>query len=188
MSASLSVRPRRRKRGLSNGSLAMAIYLISTVMLFSGLLVSYSFVRASGAAVELPTAIPSLLSLLALGSAGTVAWALRAVQRAQPVVAQRALALTGLAGLAFLGLMARELGGLGFSFRESSFASAFYLLAGFHALHVVAGLIMVGAMLVGVRRGVVSAARLGGIQATTFYWLMIQAIWLLLYVIVYLTQ
>jgi cytochrome c oxidase subunit 3 len=185
MSTSVSLPTKSHNRKPSNIALAMAIYLISTVMLFVGLFVSYFFVRGT-APYALALTKPTLLTVLSLASLAPLALAQRALHRNQPRRAMLGLALTAALGIVFLGVTVWEYLTLGFSYRDSTFASAFYMLSSFHALHVFAGLIMLATVSVGVQQGLITARRGSGLLAVTVYWLIIQLIWLLVYLIVYI--
>jgi cytochrome c oxidase subunit 3 len=102
------------------------------------------------------------------------------------------LVLTVLLGSFFLGGQIWEYGHLGFGLAESLTASMFYTLTGFHGLHVACG---IGALVFLIARAArerrrapaaFSPGTTGMVDAGTYYWHFVDAVWVVVFVVVYL--
>jgi len=65
------------------------------------------------------------------------------------------------------------------------YGSTFFMLTGFHGLHVTIGAIMLTVMLVRAFRGHFDAEHHFGFEAAAWYWHFVDVVWLLLFVLVY---
>ncbi len=101
-----------------------------------------------------------------------------------------------LAGTAFLG--ATFLAGQVFEFTEfvhhgmtmgtSPFASSFYMLTGFHGLHVFLGVILLTTMLVLSLNGRLSRDHGLNVELIGLYWHFVDIVWIVIFTVVYLLQ
>lgn len=170
------------------GATGMWTFLATDALGFGGLLIAYGVLRVR-AVVD---TWPDPRARLALGPAAAMTFALllssltmTLATRARTVAARRAWLLATLAlGVAFLGGGAFEyahlLGGapaMGLS--SDLFASTFYVVTGFHALHVLAGVVAVSFML---------RAKFGAqaLETTALYWHFVDAAWMPIFSIIYL--
>ncbi len=100
-----------------------------------------------------------------------------------------ALSATGIAGSLFLLVQGTEwvrLIGQGLTLSSGSYGGTFYTLIGLHALHVVAAVVWLGAVLGQAWRGDFSAKRRAGVALCAMYWYFVCALWLVLFPMVYL--
>jgi len=65
------------------------------------------------------------------------------------------------------------------------YGSTFYLLTGFHGLHVTVGAIMLTVMLFRAIAGHFSAEHHFAFEAAAWYWHFVDVVWLFLFVVVY---
>ncbi len=81
-----------------------------------------------------------------------------------------------------------EWSGLEFGFTSGFFGGMFYLLTGFHGLHVLTGIILQGIMLG--RSFIPGNYDTGhfGIMATSLFWHFVDVIWIILFILIYLWQ
>jgi len=95
-------------------------------------------------------------------------------------------------GIAFLCGQAWEYTHMGFGLADGVVGSTFYTLTGFHGMHVAAGILGLVFLFVRVRRdatrGTAAASQqaLGFAEAGTFYWHFVDAVWVAVFVVVYL--
>jgi cytochrome c oxidase subunit 3 len=136
-----------------------------------------------------PWGIPALNTLILLSSGATVTWAhagLRAGNRGQ---LKAGLALTILLGATFLFFQAREFahayGELGLTLHSGVYGATFFILTGFHGLHVTVGAIMLSAVLARTFKGDFTAQDHFAFEAVSWYWHFVDVVWLLLFVFVY---
>jgi len=93
--------------------------------------------------------------------------------------------LTMAMGVYFLYGQAVEWSGLKFGFTSGTFGGTFYLLTGFHGLHVATGILLMGLMLV---KSFIPGNYNGGeegVKATSLFWHFVDAIWIILFVLLY---
>jgi len=177
--------------------LAMWIFLLSDFLSFGGLLLAYGILRAGSAVWRYPGEpglnIPftSLLTLVLIGSSISVIVAHDAALQENRRRAVIWLGITALGGVLFLtGQYAEWIGILhpglikeGLVFGRSAYASTFYVITGFHGLHVTAGVIYLLAVLARSARGVGRAAE---VELVALFWHFVDLVWNLVFVLVYL--
>jgi len=76
--------------------------------------------------------------------------------------------------------------GRGLTLTANSFASAFFVMTGFHGLHVLGGLILLTLILYRASRGQFSSRHHVGVAAVTLYWHFVDVVWLFLLAILYI--
>jgi len=168
------------------GRIGMAIFLGSDVMGFGGLLLAYALLRTQAAswpqpALRFDRALASVLTAVLLASSATMTAALGAGRAGSPAT-RRWLLATAALGAAFVGGQALEFvrlatgHHLGLSADQA--ASLFYVLTGFHGLHVAAGV----AILLGVAR---RPAR-EPLEVVSLYWQFVDLIWIVIFTVIYL--
>ncbi|WP_068547241.1 cytochrome c oxidase subunit 3 [Thalassotalea crassostreae] len=100
------------------------------------------------------------------------------------------LGLTVLLGLAFLTLQVEEYihaySEMGLTIASGIYGNTFYMLTGFHGLHVTLGTIMLIVMLCRVFKGHFTADNHFAFQAASWYWHFVDVVWVLLFVFVYI--
>ncbi len=74
----------------------------------------------------------------------------------------------------------------GFIWSSHAYGTAFFSLTGLHGLHVLVGLIMIGAVLFLMAKGHYDRPRHDSFRAIIMYWHFVDAVWVLLFFIVYL--
>jgi heme/copper-type cytochrome/quinol oxidase subunit 3 len=96
-------------------------------------------------------------------------------------------------GVVFLGGQAYEYAELardGLSASTDVFATLFFTITGFHGLHVAVGLVMLVAMHLRKDRygGARSGVGGGAIEAVSYYWHFVDAVWVLVFVTLYVLR
>ena len=172
--------------------MAMWIFLLSDWFSFAGLLIGYSLFRANAVvwrhvgepAFGIPvTAVLTLV--LALSAVAMV----RAHDDSLSGNRQRTgmwLMITGVCGLVFLFGQLHEWSGLmanGLVFGQTAYASTFFVITGFHLMHVFAGLVYLCFILVRNSRGISTPNE---IQLFELFWLFIYFGWNVVFVILYM--
>ena len=96
--------------------------------------------------------------------------------------------LTMAMGSFFLYGQAVEWMGLDFGFTDGLFGGTFYLLTGFHGLHVLTGVLLQGVMLG--RSFIPGNYDDGevGVAATSLFWHFVDVIWIILFLLIYVWQ
>jgi len=113
---------------------------------------------------------------------------LNAARRGQQGPALSAL-VAGLAlGLAFLALQVvlwKNLFTSGLALEDGSLAAVVYGLTGFHALHVLGGLVGLGLLVPAVLHGTLNAARNNRLRLWVLYWHFVGVVWLTMYLLIF---
>jgi len=173
------------------GKFGMWVFLISEIMFFTGLIGSYIVLRLGSTGWPQPrtilnTPLLGLNTVVLLSSSLTMVLALAAAQQDRQRALQRYLLLTALLGLTFLGIKGYDYVHMwhrGFTISSSLFGSCYYLLTGFHALHVLSGVILLLYLFTAASRGLFSAANYGRIEYSGLYWHFIDIVWVMLFAI-----
>lgn len=133
--------------------------------------------------------LPALNTLILLTSGGTVTWAhhaLKAGHRGQLIIG---LFLTVALGFLFVGLQAWEYihayQDLNLTLATGVYGSTFFMLTGFHGLHVTLGAIILLVVWFRVLRGHFTPERHFAFEAAAWYWHFVDVVWLGLFVFVY---
>jgi cytochrome c oxidase subunit 3 len=175
-----------------NMLLGVKLAILSEVMLFGALFAAYFVIRGESrgwppvAGLERPELLlPGLNTLLLVSSSGTMQWAVRAARGGDRSRIVRWLGLTLLLGGVFIVVQGYEFATNGFGLDAGVFGSTFYILTGFHGAHVLAGLGLIAIVTNRARRGLVSAERHTAVEATSYYWHFVDAVWLFLFSTLY---
>ena len=129
--------------------------------------------------------LPAINTLLLLTSGVTLTWAhwgLMKEKRNQLIIG---LALTIALGAVFLFLQVTEYHEAEFTIKTGVYGATFYLLTGFHGLHVAMGTFMLSIILIRVLKGHFSATNHFGFEAVAWYWHFVDVVWLFLFVFIY---
>ncbi len=133
--------------------------------------------------------IPALNTLILLSSGVTVTWAhygLRAMKREHLIVG---LLLTVVLGFLFVSLQAVEYihayKELNLTLGSGIYGSTFFMLTGFHGLHVTIGATMLTVILFRCLAGHFKPDRHFGFEAVAWYWHFVDVVWLGLFIFVY---
>jgi cytochrome c oxidase subunit III len=96
--------------------------------------------------------------------------------------------LTMAMGSYFLYGQAVEWNSLEFGFTSGVFGGTFYLLTGFHGLHVLTGILLQTIMLI--RSFLPNNYEKGrfGVEATSIFWHFVDVIWIILFILIYVWQ
>jgi len=178
--------------GIPTGRVAIWWFLASEIAIFGGLIACYVLYRVhhpawNEEAHHTATAIGAVNTVVLLTSSLSAVLAEAASHRGDYRRASSLLGFTVLGGLAFLGIKAFEYSreiAHGFVPARSLFWSFYYLMTGLHALHVVAGMIALGAVSVAVRRGEHPAR----VEYVAIYWHFVDVVWIFLFPLLYLAS
>lgn len=181
------------------GKLGMWVFLAGDAMSFGALLAAYGVLRYGSIDWPVPSSIlginlTAVMTFLLICSSLTMVFALVAIQRGDQAGLRKFLALTVLAGLAFLGMQAYEWThliheGLGFTANKwgaSLFGTTFFAITGFHGAHVTGGVIYLSCYLIQSLRGRSKPGVANEIEIAALYWHFVDLVWILVFTFVYL--
>lgn len=133
--------------------------------------------------------IPFLNTALLVASSITLTVAHHALKENKRQQCRLWLAITVILGVIFLGFQMYEYqhayNDLQLTLSSGIYGSTFYMLTGFHGVHVTIGAIMLAVMLVRVMKGHFSGDNHFGFEAAAWYWHFVDVVWLLLFTFVY---
>ena len=133
-----------------------------------------------------PFQLPLLNTLILLTSGCTVTWAHHALREGDRDGLIQGLTLTVLLGLAFTGIQAYEYTHAAFGFKDTVYASTFFMATGFHGMHVIIGTTFLTVCLYRSVKGHFKPDHHFGFEAAAWYWHFVDVVWLFLFVFVYI--
>ena len=178
----------------TTNSVGMILALASFTMMFGGLFYAYGLLRIRSMAwpppgvPEMPILLPTIITLLLAGSAVAVELARKALRCNDTLRFQRMTMGAIVLGLLFIGLQASvwvDLWDAGLTLAIGPYGSMFYFLTAFHALHVVAGLGILGWMYLAAPRAKSSVIQNSRAQLSALFWHFVGAVWLVIFFLAY---
>jgi len=170
------------------------IFLASESLIFLALFVGYAVFKSS-APLWLPAGVEGLevreplINTVVLVSSSLVIWlAERALHRQRLGEFRAWWLLTMAMGTYFVVGQAIEWQHLPFGLASGVFGASFYLLTGFHGLHVVTGLALMAFLLVRSLRPGLVLPEGKGVMAVSLFWHFVDVIWVVLFVLTYVWQ
>jgi cytochrome c oxidase subunit 3 len=136
-----------------------------------------------------PWGLPLLNTLILLTSSVTLTIAHHALLAGDRIKQRNFLAVTFLLGICFLGFQAEEYmhayEHMNLTLRSGIYGSTFFMLTGFHGLHVTIGTIMLIVMFVRTLKGHLTPENHFAFEAAAWYWHFVDVVWLFLFICVY---
>jgi heme/copper-type cytochrome/quinol oxidase subunit 3 len=180
--------------GLSHTKLAMWLFLASECMLFGALITTYVLYRGRSTVGPYPADIfdipyTSVSSFVLLASSVTMVLALSAAQQRDEGRMRLWLLTTALLGMTFVGGQVYEFTAFydeGLKLSTNLFGTTFYVLTGFHGVHVTVGVLMLLSLV-----GMSFTRRLPDdpsfpIEMVGLYWHFVDIVWIVIFTVVYL--
>jgi len=186
------------EQGVNTALLGMLLFIGSEIMFFAGLFAAYFNARAASqpnwppAGLEHviePGIVPVVATTLLVISSGTMQWALWRIQKGDRTGMVRALAVTLVLGLIFLGMQAFDYFELveqhGFGINSGVYGTLFYTMTGFHGAHVFGGVVGIFVVLLRGAAGQFSARHHIAVEAVSAYWHFVDVVWIFLFFTLY---
>jgi len=177
-----------------NSLFGFIVFLLSESVVFLSFFAGYALLKTT-TSDWLPPGVTGLetrepaINTIVLVSSSFVIYIAEKFLRRDNLWGFRAFWLTTMAmGSYFLVGQAKEWAGLPFGFTSGTFGGMFYLLTGFHGLHVLTGILLQLIMLV--RSFIPGNYDKGefGVTATSLFWHFVDVIWIILFVLIYVWQ
>ncbi len=188
--------------------LGMWVFLASEVLLFGAVFALYGSYRMQfggpfrEAVHENAKVLGSLNTGVLLVSSTIVACGVHALRAGRRRLAAGLVLATMALGGVFLAIKATEYaqhfhegvfpGGIGSYFAEHrepglpEFWTLYFLMTGLHAVHVIVGISVLGAMLLGILRGRVDVPTAYRLELGAIYWHLVDLVWIFLWPLFYL--
>ncbi|MEX0990127.1 MAG: heme-copper oxidase subunit III [Actinomycetota bacterium] len=169
------------------------LFLASELMFFAGLFAAYFSLRAISdpwppEAVELDLLLPSVATALLVLSSSTFVGAMHALERGDHGRMRRWIAATAVLGTVFLASQIYDWTRLDFAVDTDAYGTIFYSMTGFHALHVFAGLLLMGVLLGRAAQGAYATGDHSSAHAIGYYWHFVDVVWVGLFAVIYLIR
>jgi cytochrome c oxidase subunit 3 len=172
----------------------MIVFVAGWTMMFGALLIVYLSLRSRAPGWPppgLPTierGLPSIATGALLSSSATLQLGLHAIRNARPIALRGYLLATLLLGLSFLALQIASwvhMAHRGLRPTESVYASCFFGLTAFHAVHVLVGLGGLVSLWPRAARGAFSVRAHGALRGWSQYWHFMAFVWIVFFAAVY---
>jgi cytochrome c oxidase subunit III len=182
--------PASHPQAPSTLGVGVVVWLASELMFFAGLFAAYFTLRSINDPwppddVELATARTAVATVVLVASSGAMHLAVVAAGRDDRRRAIRWLGITALMGLIFLSNQAIEYVEADFRLDDNAYASIFYLMTGFHGLHVIGGLVFMGAIAAAIA-GRSRAPAHETVEVCGYYWHFVDVVWVAMFSTIYL--
>lgn len=175
------------------GMFGMTIFLLSESIVFFSFFFTYVVLRLTtpnwlppGISGPEPTTFVIINTIILLSSSVVIQLAERSLSRHHLGKFRLLWLITALMGTYFLIGQGIEWSHLDFGLRTGLMGATFYILTGFHGLHVLSGVMLQVIMLV--RSGIPGNYNNGhfGVSATTLFWHFVDGIWVILFSLLYI--
>ena len=201
----------REAFAVSWGKAMMWIFLLSDTFIFSCFLTGYMTVRISSTVawpnpsqvfalhiggVDVPMILIAIMTFVLISSSGTMAMAVNFAYRRERVRTAALMLATAALGASFVGMQAFEWTKLivqegvrpwGNPMGAAQFGSSFFMITGFHGLHVSAGVIYLTLVASRVLRGrYEQSGNYQIVEIAGLYWHFVDLVWVFIFALFYL--
>ncbi|MEE3326780.1 MAG: heme-copper oxidase subunit III [Myxococcota bacterium] len=181
-----------RKPVVPHGVLGMLLFVLTEIMVFSGLISAFTIAKASApiwpppGQPRLPVEATAFNSLILLASAVALIFAHRAFHKGDREGMRQPMWLALGLGSTFVIIQGYEWVRLlseGLTMTSSSYGAFFYLIVGIHALHAFAAIGLLAVATLRLQSGWLTPGFFG---ATEIFWFFVVGVWPIIYFVVYL--
>lgn len=196
-------------RSVPWGKAMMWIFLLSDTFIFGSFLTGYMTVRTSTTVawpnpsevfsltvggVSVPLLLIAIMTFVLISSSGTMAMAVNCGYRRDRRNAALLMVVTAVFGATFVGMQAFEWSKLisegvrpwGNPMGAAQFGSAFFMITGFHGLHVSIGVLYLLIVAFKVNRGDYEKRGYQIVEITGLYWHFVDLVWVFIFAFFYL--
>ena len=171
----------------------VVLFLTSELMLFAGMFAAYYDLHSQSSVwpppgVKLDLAESTVGTILLAFSSGSVLLVGRSLNRRHVLATRLWLGATIVLGLAFLGIALHGWSKANFKIDSNAFGSLFYMMTGFHAAHVCVGLVLLAALLFGVRQRAFIGEGRAGAEGIMYYWHFVFIVWVGIWATIYFVR
>jgi cytochrome c oxidase subunit 3 len=171
----------------------LLVFLGAESMIFAGLFLAYLTFRVVApvwppeGTPERELLVPGINTLILISSSFVIHQADVAVKKNNVKGLRTWFLATAVMGAIFLAGQVYEYNNLEFGLKTNLYASTFYVLTGFHGLHVFLGLCLILAVLWRSRQKEhYSGEHHFGVEAAEIYWHFVDVIWIVLFFLLYI--
>lgn len=179
-------------------SVGTIVFLSQELMFFAGLFAMWFTSRANGQGgdwaeqtAQLNVPMGFLITSILILSSVTSQLGVFAAERGDVYKLRVWYAVTIVLGLIFVCIVGFEWYEMihhGVTIQSSVFGSVFYILTGFHAIHVSAGIVAFLVIMLRTAKSKFTPAQATAAMAVSYYWHFVDVIWIGVFVVIYLVQ
>ena len=174
----------RARRGTA--TIGTLLFCAADVMVLAAIVAAYLTIKAGSAAwppkgVHVGTYIPTMISVTAAMSGFAMQWAVFAARRNDGRNAGVALGLTMFLGVAIGNLEWLAFVRAGFGFKAHTYGTFFYLLVGYHLVHLLAAMAIVLVLALRTLAGHFSTDRHDPLRAGAVFWQYTNLVWYIVF-------
>ncbi|MFB2967956.1 heme-copper oxidase subunit III [Aerosakkonema sp. BLCC-F183] len=169
------------------------VFLVAEGMIFLGLFAAYLTFRAVAptwppeGTPERELLLPGINTLILISSSFVIHNADTAIKKNNVAGLRNWFIATAIMGIIFLVGQVYEYSHLEFGLRTNLYASTFYVLTGFHGLHVCFGVLLIlGVLWRSLKKDHYSSESHFGVEAAEIYWHFVDIVWIILFLLLYI--
>ncbi len=172
--------------------IGLITFLASEFLMFAGFFAVFLVYRSAAAAwppedTEVELLLPAINTIILVSSSFVIHYGDVAVKKGDVNGLRKWYIATALMGAVFLVGQIYEYLTLGYGLTTNLFSNCFYLMTGFHGLHVFIGLVLIlGVLWRSRREGHYDAEKHTGVEMAEIYWHFVDIVWIILFSLIYL--
>ena len=171
----------------TNNRLGLWLFILSDLFLFSGLYVSRFYLLGTSQRPEVDQIVGFVVTAVLLVSSFFMNRAETAAAHGDQKTFLNSTLITIILGVIFLvGVVGVEWQIAPFGPADGAAASLFYAMTGFHAFHVLTGVIFLAIIYLNGRKGLYTTERHWPVEASAVYWHFVDVVWIFFYPALYL--
>jgi cytochrome c oxidase subunit 3 len=175
------------RRRLASNRLGLWLFILSDTFVFGGLYVSRFYLLGTETRPEVSQFLGLVVTSVLLVSSFFMNRAETAIAHGDRKNFLRGTLITLVLGMIFLiGVVGVEWQVAPFGPGDGAAASLFYAMTGFHAFHVLTGVIFLAVVYRNGRKGLYTAERHWAVEACAVYWHFVDVVWIFFYPALYL--
>ncbi|HEY9853576.1 MAG TPA: heme-copper oxidase subunit III [Leptolyngbyaceae cyanobacterium] len=169
------------------------VFLVAEGMIFLGLFAAYLTFRAVApvwppeGTPERELLLPGINTIILISSSFVIHNADTAIKKNNVAGLRNWFIATAIMGVIFLAGQVYEYSHLEFGLTSNLYASTFYVLTGFHGLHVCFGVLLIlGVLWRSLKADHYSSKSHFGVEAAEIYWHFVDIVWIVLFLLLYI--
>ena len=172
--------------------IGLITFLASEFLMFAGFFAVFLVYRSAAAAwppedTEVELLLPAINTIILVSSSFVIHYGDTAIKQGNVNGLRKWYIITAIMGAIFLAGQIYEYLTLGYGLTTNLFSNCFYLMTGFHGLHVFIGLLLIlGVLWRSRREGHYGAEKHTGVEMAEIYWHFVDIVWIILFSLIYL--
>jgi cytochrome c oxidase subunit III len=172
--------------------LGLLTFLASESLMFGGFFATFLFFRGitdvwPPKETEVELLLPTINTIILVSSSFVIHLGDMAIKKNNVKGMRFWYIVTAIMGAIFLAGQVYEYATLGYGLTTNVFANCFYIMTGFHGLHVFVGLLLILAVVWRSQQpGLYTASKHTFIEMAEIYWHFVDIIWIVLFTLVYI--